>query len=620
MPPKAIPKGKKKAPSESSNVVHEDELQFDDDDEEVDTTPSTSSVSVSSGTGSTVDVQLPSATHKPALSLVSTTTSLTTCLIDEPFVQLETFGFVCSFNGSHPVDEIGNVVGRCKDSAFTSIVMSFFKKHPRDPSRSQEEKDAIWDDFRAMCSTEVSPSTPWTKHLDLVRASPKHGEGHKKFLTRFRQLATDVDSDLLLVSLLLNAFKDEALVRYAIEKKPKTLRDAFEAISVYHISKPPSGKRGASMDSNSSSSSGSNVSKRFKGGKKPKGNTTKKKTFPSSDGAQECDRCGRNNHTKSNCFAKYHIDGTKLTSSPPAKANLAQVQHVSSATSTGSPNRRVPPPPPPPANTKQVDIDRSNKFDLNGRLVHRESVMVVKAPENWNDLIHEDVIVNGVYMKALIDTGATRSLMRYHDGMVTYRGSMVKLELADGRVATSNHFVRANILWGCELVELHIPVIKGLGCKLLLGMDWLNKAKPILDFQTKILRAPEKGETTSEHIFSISEVVSSTISKFHEKYASVFNELDTMPLVRGDLDLDINLVDGAMPPKSRSYRLSSHEFSVMKQTISELLQKGWISPSTSPWVSPILFTKKKSGGLRMCVDFRLLNNLTIPDRYPLPLC
>jgi hypothetical protein len=56
----------------------------------------------------------------------------------------------------------------------------------------------------------------------------------------------------------------------------------------------------------------------------------------------------------------------------------------------------------------------------------------------------------------------------------------------------------------------------------------------------------------------------------------------------------------------------------MQRQIEELLQKGWVEPSTSPYGAPILFVGKKDGGLRMCIDYRALNKLTVKNRYPLP--
>jgi hypothetical protein len=56
----------------------------------------------------------------------------------------------------------------------------------------------------------------------------------------------------------------------------------------------------------------------------------------------------------------------------------------------------------------------------------------------------------------------------------------------------------------------------------------------------------------------------------------------------------------------------------LKKQIDELLEKGYIRPSTSPWVAPVLFVEKKDGPKRMCIDYRALNEVTVKNKYPLP--
>ena len=59
------------------------------------------------------------------------------------------------------------------------------------------------------------------------------------------------------------------------------------------------------------------------------------------------------------------------------------------------------------------------------------------------------------------------------------------------------------------------------------------------------------------------------------------------------------------------------EMKELKTQLQELLDKGFIRPSVSPWGAPILFVKKKDGGIRLCIDYRELNKVTIKNRYPL---
>ena len=80
----------------------------------------------------------------------------------------------------------------------------------------------------------------------------------------------------------------------------------------------------------------------------------------------------------------------------------------------------------------------------------------------------------------------------------------------------------------------------------------------------------------------------------------------------------IKLVEGAQPPKQRARRMSPAELKLCDEYVKELLQKGFITPSTSPYGAPVLFIPKASGGHRVVCDWRALNALTIKNRYPLP--
>jgi hypothetical protein len=60
------------------------------------------------------------------------------------------------------------------------------------------------------------------------------------------------------------------------------------------------------------------------------------------------------------------------------------------------------------------------------------------------------------------------------------------------------------------------------------------------------------------------------------------------------------------------------ELAKLKLQIAELQQKGFIHPSSSPWEAPVLFVTKKDGSMRMCIDYRSLNEVTIKKKYPLP--
>jgi hypothetical protein len=101
-------------------------------------------------------------------------------------------------------------------------------------------------------------------------------------------------------------------------------------------------------------------------------------------------------------------------------------------------------------------------------------------------------------------------------------------------------------------------------------------------------------------------------------YPNVFpDELPGMPLDR-EVEFVIDLLPGTAPISKRPYRMSSDQLLEIKKTIKELLEKGFIRPSLSPWGAPVIFVEKKDGTQWMCVDYRLLNGVTIKNKYPLP--
>jgi hypothetical protein len=74
---------------------------------------------------------------------------------------------------------------------------------------------------------------------------------------------------------------------------------------------------------------------------------------------------------------------------------------------------------------------------------------------------------------------------------------------------------------------------------------------------------------------------------------------------------------GAAPVSKAPYRMSTPELKELQLQLEELLKKGYICPSVSPWGAPVLFVKKKDGTLRLCIDFRQLNKVTVKNKYPL---
>ena len=102
------------------------------------------------------------------------------------------------------------------------------------------------------------------------------------------------------------------------------------------------------------------------------------------------------------------------------------------------------------------------------------------------------------------------------------------------------------------------------------------------------------------------------------EFTNVFpDDLHGLPPDR-DVEFRIDLKPGTAPVSRRAYRMPPKELAELKMQLQELLDKGFIQPSSSPWGCPAIFVKKKDQTLRLCVDYRPLNEVTIKNKYPLP--
>ena len=118
------------------------------------------------------------------------------------------------------------------------------------------------------------------------------------------------------------------------------------------------------------------------------------------------------------------------------------------------------------------------------------------------------------------------------------------------------------------------------------------------------------------------EIKAKLPAEYHD-YLDVFDraKADQLPPHR-PCDHKLEFMDGvdhSKLPRSRIYPISGHKLQEVKKYLDENLKKGFIVPSHAPFASPILFAEKPNGGLRFCVDYRKLNQITKRNRYPIPL-
>ncbi|GJQ94297.1 putative reverse transcriptase domain-containing protein [Tanacetum coccineum] len=183
----------------------------------------------------------------------------------------------------------------------------------------------------------------------------------------------------------------------------------------------------------------------------------------------------------------------------------------------------------------------------------------------------------------------------------------------------------------------------------IIGMDWLADNDAVIICGKKEVHIPiknrtlvVKGDSNSSRLKVISCIKA---RKYIERGCHLFlahvtekekseKRLEDVPVIRDfpevfpddlpglppprQVEFKIDLVSGAAPVVHAPYRLAPSEMKELSEQLKELLEKGFIRPSSSPWGAPVLFVKKKDGSFRMCIDYRELNKLTVKNRYPLP--
>jgi hypothetical protein len=184
----------------------------------------------------------------------------------------------------------------------------------------------------------------------------------------------------------------------------------------------------------------------------------------------------------------------------------------------------------------------------------------------------------------------------------------------------------------------------------LIGMDWLDQHHVVLDYYNKeFTLLDEEGnlrivhgiprEVTAKEVTTLQlnnnyrkgcqifsthmeetpkyEVQNIEYYAFLKEFEDIFKEIPRFPPKR-DIDFSINMMSGAAPISKTPYRMSTLELKELQMQLKEILKKGYICPSVSPWGAPILFVKKNDGTLRLFIDFRQLNKVTVNNMYPLP--
>jgi hypothetical protein len=179
----------------------------------------------------------------------------------------------------------------------------------------------------------------------------------------------------------------------------------------------------------------------------------------------------------------------------------------------------------------------------------------------------------------------------------------------------------------------NLIVLESKGIDVILGLDWLSKYKVLINYAKKSVKTTTpkgkemdfitepvvtaKGAANCAKVNQLDANQGSKMPVANE-FPDVFpEELPGMPPDQ-DIEFVIELKPGTTPIYKTSYRMATPELAELKEHVKELLEKGFIHPSSSPLGAPVIFVPKKDGTQRLCVDYHALNEVTIKNKYPLP--
>jgi hypothetical protein len=234
----------------------------------------------------------------------------------------------------------------------------------------------------------------------------------------------------------------------------------------------------------------------------------------------------------------------------------------------------------------------------------------------------------------LFDSGASHTFIskkfveRYCIPCIESREGFI-IHLPGGQIFTKEVAFHVPVTLAGRDFPTNMIVLKGQDIDVILGMNWLAQHKAILNTDMRTIRLSYGHE---EVLLSIPIAIPA--KPFGRVYEAIIPEIQDIPVVcefldvfpedlsglppERDVEFVIELKPGTASISRRSYRMPPNELAELKTQLQDLLEKGFIRPSSSPWGCPAIFVKKKDQTLRMCVDYRPLNEVIIKNKYSLP--
>jgi hypothetical protein len=240
--------------------------------------------------------------------------------------------------------------------------------------------------------------------------------------------------------------------------------------------------------------------------------------------------------------------------------------------------------------------------------------------------------LKGYPVVILFDSGATHNFIskaytQKCQLMIEHISTPYLIHMPGGNITTKQLVMTTPLKLADRLFKTNLISLEGQGIDVILGMGWMKGHKAVLDIaaRTVHLKSSSFGSVTLQLPSSTSATSSlhhttaqnlEDILVVHE-FPDVFPEdLPGMPLDR-DVEFTIELQPSTTLISRRPYKMTLKELAKLKVQLKELLDKGYIRLSSSPWGCPALLVKKKDQLLSLGVDYRPLNTVTIKNKYPL---
>ncbi|GJS78249.1 putative reverse transcriptase domain-containing protein [Tanacetum coccineum] len=235
-----------------------------------------------------------------------------------------------------------------------------------------------------------------------------------------------------------------------------------------------------------------------------------------------------------------------------------------------------------------------------------------------SDVVSGTFLIKNIYANVLFDSGANRSIMSATFCHYLNKDAC-RLDRAFIVETTNGEEVKIyEIFEDCSIMEMNSLILSPSGETIYAYGDKKENELGIISMM-KANKYMNKG-CVAYLAYTIDAQVEKQVIDIPivREYLDVF--LEDLPSIPPDrqVKFGIDLVPGAAPIAKTPYQLAPTKMQELMKQLQELLDKGFIRPSSSPWGAPILFVKKKDGLKRMCVDYRELNKVTVKNRYPLP--